>query len=199
MISQFGIWRHGISAPAAPVRQVAGAASRRVLIDLASGRVQCVSTELAWACRGVPICRVLPHSAAPRIRLISLTAIRIGVYSYSRSRAHNPEVVGSNPAPAIHGNPIAASRLGLAVFVRRGVEIPARGVSELAGACRCAGRASTVASGGATSRDCRVERGTGSADRRNSRRGTLAGERSSSQRARHADRQTDRAWLSIEQ
>ncbi len=61
VISQFGIWRHGISAPAAPVRQVAGAASRRVLIDLASGRVQCVSTELAW---GLPARPHLPRFAA---------------------------------------------------------------------------------------------------------------------------------------
>ncbi len=61
VISQFGIWRHGISAPAAPVRQVAGAASRRVLIDLASGRVQRVSTELAW---GLPARPGLPRFAA---------------------------------------------------------------------------------------------------------------------------------------
>ena len=61
VISQFGIWRHGISAPAAPVRQVVGAASRRVLIALASGRVQCVSTELAW---GLPARPGLPRFAA---------------------------------------------------------------------------------------------------------------------------------------
>ncbi len=121
--------------------------------------------SLSGACRGALVCRVLPHSAAPRIRRISLTAIGIDVSSDPRSPSHNPEVGGSNPPPAICGNPIAASRLGLAVFVRGGLEIPARGVSELAGACRCAGRASTVASGGVTSRDCRVERGAGSADR----------------------------------
>ncbi len=122
---------------------------------------QLVSLSLSWACRRALVCRVLPHSAALAIRRISLTAMEIRFYSDSMAPSHNPEVVGSNPAPAIHGNPIAASRLGLAVFVRGGLEIPARGVSELAGACRCAGCASTVVAGGATSRDCRVEREPG--------------------------------------
>ena len=62
-------------------------------------------------------------------------------------------------------------------------QIPVRGVSELAGACRCSGLASSVASAGATSHARRVEGGTGSADRPVTRRGTQASEDASSQSA----------------
>ena len=48
--------------------------------------------SLSWACRAVPICRVLPHSAALAIRRISLTVMGIGVYAHPRSRSHNTEV-----------------------------------------------------------------------------------------------------------
>ncbi len=47
---------------------------------------------LSWACRRAPFCRVLPHSAALQIRRISLTTIRISIYSDSCSRSHNTEV-----------------------------------------------------------------------------------------------------------
>ncbi len=49
-----------------------------------------------------------------------------------------PEVVGSNPTSAIYGNLIAVSHLRLALTTPSWVEIDARSVSELAGACRCA-------------------------------------------------------------
>ena len=52
--------------------------------------------SLSGACRCVPVCRVLPHSAALQIRRISLTVIRISVCAHHRSRSHNREVGDCN-------------------------------------------------------------------------------------------------------
>jgi len=57
--------------------------------------------RLYKACRYVPVFRILPHFSTLGIQLKVISAIKLRGYIELGSPSHNPEVAGSNPAPAI--------------------------------------------------------------------------------------------------
>ena len=85
------------SRPRAGTRDLAGCCSERSRENGASSPfVQESIARLVWACRRVAVCFILPHSAAPAIRRISLTALEITVYGNWWSPSHNREVGACN-------------------------------------------------------------------------------------------------------